>query len=512
MNNSNIAIKSLVIYALVVPLAILLGFLLGNPLSYSSLGTIGMVSLLLIFPLLMKWHYPLMLLSWNMSLSGLFFLPGSPSLWLVLVALSFGMAALERALARKTHFILVPQTFWPLLVLALVVLVTAKMTGGFGLRSMGSDVYGGKKYIYLLAAIASYFVLTSRAIPVERAHLYVGLFFIGGATSFIGDLFPITPKALHFIFWVFPPYSSTDLFEVGLTRLRGTGAAAFAVYCWMMARYGLRGIFLSGKFWRLALFLLVVPASLLGGFRSTMLAIVMIFALQFYLEGLHRTKLLPAFALLGVVGAVLVVPLAPHLPFTFQRALAFLPLDIDPKARLDAEDSSQWRIDLWESVLPEVPKHLLLGKGYAVTQADYQMMGRDVSFKAFDPSQQGLALSFDYHNGPLSTIIPFGIWGLLAFCWFIAASLWALWRNYRFGDSELRLINTGLFAIFVERAFMFTFVTGALNSDLVGFIGLIGLSIALNRGVSKRVVEPVVVEEQAGGVALPLHRRPSFQR
>ncbi|MGN6556321.1 MAG: O-antigen ligase family protein, partial [Verrucomicrobiota bacterium] len=396
--------------------------------------------------------------------------------------------------------------------LAAVVLVTAKMTGGFGLRSMGSDVYGGKKYIYLLAAIASYFVLTSRAIPVERAHLYVGLFFIGGATSFIGDLFPITPKALHFIFWFFPPYSSTDQFEVGVTRLRGTGAAAFAVYCWMMARYGLRGIFLSGKFWRLGLFLVILPASMLGGFRSTMLAIAMIFSLQFYLEGLHRTKLLPVFALLGLVGAVAVVPLAPHLPFTLQRALAFLPLDISPAARFDAEDSSKWRIDMWEALLPQVPQHLLLGKGLAITQQDYQMMGNDVSFKAFDSSEQGLALAFDYHNGPLSTIIPFGIWGMLAFCWFIAAALWALWRNYRFGDPALRIINIFLLAVFTERVIMFFVIFGGLSSDMVSFAGLIGLSIALNRGVSKRVVEPVVVEEQSGGVALPLHRRPSFQR
>ncbi|MGN6553245.1 MAG: hypothetical protein ACTHLW_05940, partial [Verrucomicrobiota bacterium] len=104
--------KSLIIYALVVPLALLLGILLGNPLSYSSLGTIGIVSFLLVFPLLMKWHYPLLLLSWSMNLSGLFFLPGIPNLLLVLVMLSCGIALLERALARQTRFILVPQIIW----------------------------------------------------------------------------------------------------------------------------------------------------------------------------------------------------------------------------------------------------------------------------------------------------------------------------------------------------------------------------------------------------------------
>ena len=51
--------------------------------------------------------------------------------------------------------------------------------------------------------------------------------------------------------------------------------------------------------------------------------------LMFFMEGLHRTRLLPFFILVGLVGACLLVPLAHKLPYTFQRALSFLPLDID---------------------------------------------------------------------------------------------------------------------------------------------------------------------------------------
>lgn len=511
MNNSTV-LKSLLIYALCVPLAIFLGYLLGDPLSISSFGAFGIIVFFLLFPLVMKWHYPLMLLSWNMSLSGLFFLPGSPNVWLLLVALSFGMAIFERALLRHSEFVVVPQIVLPLLFMVAVVLITAKLTGGFGLRSMGSKVYGGKKYVYLLAAIASYFVLTARTIPKEKAYLYLGLFYLGGITNAIGDLFPITPKALQFIFWIFPPTSGVDAFEFGTTRLRGVGVAGAAVYSWMLFRYGIGGIFSSQKIWRPLLFFVVAAASLLGGFRSVFLSMTLLFTVQFFLEGQHRRGLMPVFVFSAILGAVLLIPLAPKLPFTIQRALAILPLDIDPMARYDAEQSSKWRLDLWESVLPQVPRHLLLGKGYAITQDDYQMMGYDVSFKAFDASQQGLALSMDYHNGPLSVIIPFGVWGAFGFCWFLGIALWVLIRNYRFSDPSLQLINTFLLAVFIQQAVMFFFVYGAFNSDMITFAGILGLNVSLNGGVCRKpATEPVEVVESVSRPRL-LSPRPSFQR
>lgn len=511
MNNST-AIKSLVIYALCIPLAIFLGYLLGDPLSFSNLGAVGVIGFVLLFPVIMKWHYPLMLLSWNMSLSGLFFLPGSPSVWLLLVGLSFGMAIFERALMRHSEFLVVPQIVWPLLFLVGVVLITAKLTGGFGLRSMGSEVFGGKKYIYLLAAIASYFVLTARTIPKERAYMYVGLFFLGGITNAVGDLYPIMPKSMEFIFWVFPPVSSIDTLEFGVTRLRGVGAAGFAVFCWILARYGVRGVFLGRKPWRLILFLFVSAAALLGGFRSTVLSMILIFTFLFFLEGAHRTQLMPVFIFCGFLAIALMIPVASKLPFTIQRALAVLPLEIDPKARMDAEGSTEWRLDLWKSLLPQVPTYLLLGKGYTISAEDFQMMGYNVSFKATDASQQGLALALDYHNGPLSVIIPFGLWGVFGFCWFIGVAIWVLVRNYRFGDPGLHLINAFLLAAFVERTFTFCIIVGALNSDMMMFAGLLGLSVSLNGGVCRKTAAEPVGEPESVSRPRLIAPRPSFQR
>ena len=119
-------------------------------------------------------------------------------------------------------------------------------------------------------------------------------------------------------------------------------------------------------------------------------------------------------------------------------------------------------------------------------------MGRDTAFRGIDPGEQGLALSGDYHNGPLSVILPFGIWGAIAFVWFLIAGIWALNRNRHYGDPALRTVNTFLFTSFVAKIISFIFIFGALSSDMAAFAGLLGLSISLNGGVCRLVRKPAM--------------------
>lgn len=512
MNNTAAILRSLIVYAVIVPVAVFVGFLLTNPLDYSTFAYAGIFALLLIFPLLLKWHQPLLLLSWNASIS-VFFIKGSPSLFLVLVALSLGISLLERALNARKQFLHAPQITWPLLSLVAVVLFTAKLTGGFGLHAFGSEVMGGKKYIFLIVGILSFFALTAQRIPPERAKWFAAFFILGETTKLVGDLFPITPSGLHFIFWFFPPtaYDDGD-FQFGVTRLGGVGQAAYAVACWLVVQYGLRGIFLSGKLWRPALLMLAFAGIFLGGFRSAVLQTAIIFTVLFFIEGLHRTRIMPAFVLTAMLLAVAVVPLARHLPYTFQRALAFLPLDLDPDARGSAQDSSEWRVRMWTALLPQVPQHLLLGKGYAISQEDFEMMGQDSSFKSIDAGQQALALSGDYHNGLLSVILPFGIWGMIAFFWFMIAGLHAMYCNFRYGDPALQTINNFLWVSFAYLCFRFVVLGGALATDMGLFLGPLGLSIALNGGIcrpARRTVPAAQSFERPKALTRP---RPVFQR
>ena len=140
---------------------------------------------------------------------------------------------------------------------------------------------------------------------------------------------------------------------------------------------------------------------------------------------------------------------------------------------------------MWTGLLPQIPKYLLVGKGYAISMEDYAVMGQDSAFHSTDVSQQGLALSGDYHNGPLSVIIPFGIWGAIGFLWFTGASLWVMYRNYRYSDPALTTVNIFLFTSYVVTMLSFYFISGGL-ANISGFTGLLGMSVAINRGVRKR--------------------------
>jgi len=58
MNNAPAILKSLIIYAMCVPLAVIVGYMLTDPLDYSTFAYAGVLTLVLVFPLLLRWHYP----------------------------------------------------------------------------------------------------------------------------------------------------------------------------------------------------------------------------------------------------------------------------------------------------------------------------------------------------------------------------------------------------------------------------------------------------------------------
>jgi O-antigen ligase len=141
---------------------------------------------------------------------------------------------------------------------------------------------------------------------------------------------------------------------------------------------------------------------------------------------------------------------------------------------------------MWKRVLPEVPQHLLLGKGLgfdAREAAALQLESRNDA-----ENTAGTELVGDYHNGPLSVILGFGIFGVIGFLWFIYAGLRVLYQNYKFGHPEYHRLNTFLFGYFLAKFIFFMTIFGGFYSELMIFTGLVGLSVSLNRGVARKTV------------------------
>ena len=502
MTNPAAAMKMLITYAVCIPLAIFVGYLLTNPMDYGTLGFLAFVLAALLSPIFIKWHYPILIFGLGCPVV-LFFLPTRPPLWQAVVVLSLSIAIVERTLSSGRRFISVPAMTMPLMFLLGTIVLTMELTGGIGFHQFGSSGGGGKKYVYCFTGIAIFYALVSRGIPKNKRNLYIFLFFLSAVLNIFGDIGPSLPQPFSYVNLLIPPSSAAldNSAGFGSIRLGYVSSACNAVLFWMLARYGIRGIFLSAAQWRLPVFCLMTAASQLGGFRSVLITFIFIFIFLFFIERLHRTKLLFVFLLGGTLVAGITVPFAGHLPKAMQRSLAFLPfVNVDSEVRMDAEGSSEWRLQIWRDLIPQIPEYLLLGKGYSFTEADFQYMGGGAyagqanAASQLDATQQALALSSDFHSGPLSTLIGFGVWGAIGLLWLMAATVWLLYRNYRYGDPELQTINAFLLAHCVTSIIIFFFVFGAFQNDIGNFAKLAGLSVALNWGVRRPSARPVAVQ------------------
>jgi hypothetical protein len=515
MSNALNIIRSLVIYSLCLPLAIYLGYSLAMPFDMASFTILVAVLFLPLLPVLLRWHHLLLFACWNTSMV-LFFLPGRPNVWMIMTATSLMLSILQHILNRNIKFLSVPSVTRPLIFLVLVILITAKLTGGFGVRSMGGESMGGKRYFMLLGAIMGYFAMACYRVPEGKGSGYVALYLLGTLTAIVGSLAPFVDASFYRIFLFFPVDNIAALYgdspTEGLSlRLGGLTFACLAIVCFVLARHGVRALFglsepwsfvpfrLRGGFglnhpWRLVVFLTMIWITLMGGYRSVAIILALTFLFQFYFEGLFRTQLLPVLVLAGVLVVAISLPMVNRLPITIQRSLSWLPVEVEAEARYGAEASSEWRIRIWREVLPMVPQYLILGKGYAINPLELAMVNDKTSRTGGDSDESAIMVG-GYHNGPLSVIIPLGIFGAIGFVWFLGAGFRALLSNFRHGDADLLQINTFLLSYFLARVVEFFVVFGSLYDEMAIFTGLVGLSVSLNGGLRKPA--PVVVEKPA---------------
>lgn len=511
MANSPIASRAHLIVAFCLPLAVLLGYMLANPVDSGTLILIVMIIGVLSIPLLMTGYHPLLILTWNAAVTP-FFIPGQPFIWMLIALVGLGFAVVNRLTSPEARFIQVPSVNRALIFFSAVVAATALVRGGLGLRSMGSSQYGGRGYYYVLGAIAGYFALISKRIPSKKAGLFIGIFFISALTALVPNVAYLGGPRLNFLFYLFPPVYAYEQalgdFDPSRSfyRIYGLTFGANGLYCFLLARYGLRGIFDIGKPLRLVLFTAAVLGSVFCGFRSFMLLFLLTVLTQFFAEKLYKPRvLLPVFAMLLLVCGVAFTQ-TDKLPLVVQRTVSFipdgvLPVAVNPAIRAEVSNSTDWRVRMWKDVVAELPKYLAVGKGYAL-----------------DPGELALAMEADrrnwttyawaivtgtYHNGALTLLMPFGLGGGLAFVWFAIVSIKYLYRRSRYGVPELKTANTFLLAYFVARLIFYFGVFGSFYNDFFVFTGIIGLSISLNGPEVRTAEEPVteIAEDELTPVA-----------
>jgi hypothetical protein len=487
------------IFGICLPLALLLGYLLADPADPVTILFVMAAIGIMCVPLLLHWYHPLLILCWNLGAYPA--LPGRPALWAMFALVSIVLLIINCSFSGENRFMPAPTLAWPLLVLLGIVLTTGYFTGSLGLASLGASSMGGKNYFYITAAVAGFFVLGSKSIPPDRAAGYVSVFFLSSLVSLVSLAALFLGSAGEPVYYLFPPEGyalvgsaseTIGQLSAGSARFVCIREAGLGLLIALLARYGVEGVFNWTRPWRLGVFLLAIAAGAFGGFRSTGIAMAIVFFGLMWVEKIWRSRTVLLIAVLGFLGMALLIGFSDKLPDTVQRTLSFLPIKVDPFVASSAEVSTDWRLEMWkEAWRREVPEYWLKGKGYSINSDDLYMstFSKETNLQR---SWEWALTAGDYHNGPLSLLIPFGVWGLIAFLWLVIAGFRYLLMQHRTSPPELRQINALLLALFAGRAVFFFGIYGALPHDLMHFTGILGLSVALNAHRRATVAEPVV--------------------
>jgi len=235
---------------------------------------------------------------------------------------------------------------------------------------------------------------------------------------------------------------------------------------------------------------------LYSGFRSILVMLILLFVVQFWLEGLYKTRWMVLATCAVLLLTAITVPLANRLPLSVQRCLTVFPLDLDPSAIDDARGSTQWRLEMWRLIVPDIPKYFWVGKGFAIDPKDLYFAAEAQRFGGASGVESSIVAG-DYHSGPLTLIIPFGVWGVLAFTWFIVSSARVLWINYKNSEQEMQTTNTFLLCFFISKTLFFLIFFGSFYVEFVSFASTVALSISINRGVRMVRYEREVRVQQA---------------
>ena len=486
-------IALLIPFLVAVPIALLFGFSLSSPDSFFNILIMAICFGVMLLPVFIRWHDIMLIASWNLPVF-VFFLPGQPQLWMLMVFVSLVISFVSGGLSQninpnalRTRTQIMKPVGWSLIALAGVVLTTAFIRGGIGGRAFGSEIYGAKKYLPILFAVVGFFALSRINIASDQRRKVILLFFGGYLLLTISNLAYMAGPSFYWLYYIFPfvyalPQVESDINANGFARFSGIAFAMTGVFCYMLARYGIKNIMRIKHLPRLLVFLIAIGLATFGGYRSLLVLFAFIFIFQFYLEGLFSTHLFPLFAVIGALLLGVGILFVNKMPYSVQRTFSFLPITVDPVVREDARASTEWRFGMWSVLWDEIPKYLVVGKGYRIDPAELALFdwARATHRGHFDDYEEVIAVG-NYHSGPFSVLLSFGIMGVTAVLWFWRAGLRMLCSNITRGNPELRLINITLFSCFAARVVFFLFIYGELSTDLPIFCGLLGISAILNK-------------------------------
>ena len=242
----------------------------------------------------------------------------------------------------------------------------------FGMKFLGSDIWGGRNYVNVYVGLAAFCVIQS--IPMESklwAKLPYVILAVSAFDLTIAIITTIFPRSIYVIY---PFYSAVSMLGIEdilgsnldvTGRIGSFGNFGFMLVIFVLASISLRRILSPSNLFRLLTLAAGAVGVLYSGFRSAVLNTVLAGFMACIRDLKWATLLvLPLFAAL-LFGLSIVNSEFVPLPKQMQRSLAFIPGKWDAEMANDAAASNEFRQNVWTLFTREYfPVHPWLGRGF----------------------------------------------------------------------------------------------------------------------------------------------------
>jgi hypothetical protein len=283
-----------------------------------------------------------------------------------------------------------------------------------GLNIFGSGAVGGRPYFAVGTAWITGIVMSALIVPPSELKWAMRLTIIG---SFAGAVF--TTLRVRLGMGAGP--SGIDASTGGSSSSR---VAIFGYLAPAIAR--VVGSFVSPlraclhPLWAPLIFLSLALAAA-SGYRNVVASVGIYYLIAIAYRGGFMSVMIAGFSAAAGLGALALFNLAVPLPGNWQRALSPFPGTWEERYVKAADDSTEWRVEMWkEALFTEFwIQNKLLGDGLGFSRRELLMMEAMETGQVFASMGSGLSaqqetmmITGGYHSGPVQTIRTVGYVGL----------------------------------------------------------------------------------------------------
>jgi O-antigen ligase len=232
--------------------------------------------------------------------------------------------------------------------------------------------------------------------------------------------------------------------------------------------------------------ILAISGVIFSGGRSTLLSFLFIL----YFIWAVKNKVLVRSFFYMLIGIVLFIgftlsPLILYIPEKMQRVFIIFPSEfysgaLKELARSSAASSSNFRMNMWVSAIPDIINNMWLGNGFGIVKGNYSFSNHDLSaFQKIKPQimLHDIKANGNLHNTFISILYMMGLPALLSF---IYVFLKLILKTYSISIKAIANIDYLQFFVLILLNFLISSFMGDvyLSMDFFIFLAIIIKSVA----------------------------------